>query len=147
MTHDGSLVEIGERPLDLATLIRAVRSNADGAVVTFQGVVRAESDEGRAVEGILYEAYADMALAEMRAICDEVRQRFPASRIAVAHRVGSLAVGEASVAIAVATPHRADAFDACEYAIDELKHRVPIWKQERYVAGGTSWRTNATEHA
>ena len=147
MTDDTVLVDLTHHTLDVQSLSEAVRSDADGAVVTFVGVVRDRSDDDRTVDGLVYEAYAAMALPEMRAICDEVRQRFPRARIALAHRIGRLAVGEASVAIAVATPHRADAFAACTYAIDELKRRVPIWKHERYAGGDASWRANAAEGA
>jgi molybdopterin synthase catalytic subunit len=79
----------------------------------------------------------------MRAIGAEASERFGNARVAIAHRVGELSLGEAAVAIAVAAPHRGAAFDACEYAIDELKRRVPIWKKERYVDGGEHWRENA----
>ncbi|MBV9646630.1 MAG: molybdenum cofactor biosynthesis protein MoaE [Candidatus Eremiobacteraeota bacterium] len=136
------MVEITESALDLATLIAAVAGNDAGAVVTFQGVVRERSDDDRPVLGLSYEAYPAMALPEMRNICREAEAAFPGIRIALAHRVGELALGEASVAIAVAAPHRRSAFDACAYVIDELKKRVPIWKEERYVGGDVAWREN-----
>jgi molybdopterin synthase catalytic subunit len=138
-----ALVEIGSEPLVLERAIAAVRTDADGAVVAFLGVARERSDDGRSVEGLSYEAYPVLALAQMREIAAEAEQRFGPCRIACLHRVGTLALGEASVAVAVAAPHRAAAFDACEYVIDELKARVAIWKQEHYRDGETGWRANA----
>ncbi|HET6764076.1 MAG TPA: molybdenum cofactor biosynthesis protein MoaE, partial [Longimicrobiaceae bacterium] len=94
---------------------------------------------GRAVESLEYEAYAEMAEHVMQQIADEARQRFGTGRIAIAHRVGLLAVGEASVGIAVAAPHRGEAYEASRYVIEELKRRVPVWKREGYVDGERSW--------
>ncbi len=136
-------VEIRAEPLELQPLIEAVRGDADGAVVAFLGVVRERSDDGRSVTALEYEAYASAALAEMRAIVAEAERRFAPSRIACAHRVGLLGIGEAAVAVAAAAPHRAVAFDACEYVIDELKARVPIWKKEHYADGEAVWRENS----
>ena len=112
-----------------------MRSDACGAVVTFLGVVRDHAPGGRRVTALEYEIYEDPALSEMAAIAREARERFGECNVAVDQRVGRLAVGEISVAIAVAAPHRAAAFDACEYVIDELKKRVPIWKKELYADG------------
>ena len=138
------MIGITDQPLELAPLIEAVSADAHGAVVGFLGVVRATSDDGRPVDGLTYEAYHALALPEMQAIAAEARDRFGA-RVAIVHRTGSLAVGEIAVAVAAAAPHRGVAFDACEYAIDELKRRVAIWKQERYTAGDAVWRENACE--
>jgi molybdopterin synthase catalytic subunit len=112
--------------------------------VTFLGVVRETSpDDPRRVIEIAYEAYAKTALPEMEAIAGEAVARFgPRLEIAIVHRTGTLELGEASVAIAVAAPHRAHAFDACEYAIDELKRRVTVWKQEVYADGERGWVDN-----
>ena len=136
--------EISETTLDLAPLVEAVRHIDAGGVVTFVGYVRATSDDDRAVAGLVYEGHRELALAELRAIGDEAFARFGGARVAIAHRLGSLDVGEAAVAIAAAAPHRAEAFDACRYAIDELKKRVAVWKRERYVDGESAWRENAT---
>ena len=133
--------------IDAAELARDVRSDADGALVTFEGVVRATSDDDRAVDGLSYEAYAEMALPEMESIAAEAEARYGPLRIALVHRTGALRVGETSVAVAVAAPHRAAAFDACEYAIDELKRRVAIWKKEHYLDGTGRWRSNAPGQA
>ena len=134
--------ELTAEALDLAALVAAVEDAECGAIVTFLGVVRADDDPEGRVEALAYEAYEELALREMRAIGAEASSRFGPARVAMAHRTGLCAVGEASVAIAVAAAHRAAAFDACEYAIDELKKRVAVWKQERYAGGATRWRPN-----
>jgi len=134
-------VELVEGPIDLSQLIRRVRTDACGAVASFLGVVR-EQHEGRAVKGLSYEAYPSMALAEMRKIAGEAEARFGPCTVAIVHRTGDLAIGEASVAVAVGAPHRGPAFDACEYAIDELKRRVEIWKKEHYADGEAAWVNN-----
>jgi molybdopterin synthase catalytic subunit len=101
-------------------------------------VVRNEN-EGRGVAHLEYQAYAEMAERKLREIADEAIARWGTGDIRVLHRVGRLEVGEASVGIAVASPHRAEAFEACRYVIDELKKRVPVWKREGYVDGETEW--------
>jgi molybdopterin synthase catalytic subunit len=136
------LYDITESALDPDTLVRAVRDDGSGALVTFVGYVRATSDDDRAVSGLSYETHRDLAIAEMRAIGADASERFGTVRMAIVHRVGSLAIGEAAVAIAVAAAHRGAAFDACEFAIDELKRRVPIWKKEHYTSGEAMWREN-----
>ena len=135
--------EISAEALDLDALIAAVAGPENGAIVTFLGVVRADDDPEGTVEALSYEAYDELALSEMRAIGAEASTRFGPARVAIAHRTGVCVVGEPSVAIAVAAAHRGAAFDACEYAIDELKKRVAVWKQERYRGGATRWRPNA----
>lgn len=134
--------DITRDPLNLETLIEAVRDDSCGAVVAFLGVVRELGDDEREVDGLSYEAYPEMALGEMRAIAAEASARFGEVRVAIAHRIGDLRLGEASVAVAAASKHRAGAFDACEYAIDELKARVPIWKKEHFRSGESQWRPN-----
>lgn len=124
-------------PIDLAALERQVARPGAGAVCHFLGVVR-DHNLGREVDHLVYEAYPPMALAALSEIDAEIRQRWPEARAAVAHRLGRLEIGEASVAVAVSSPHRAEAFAACRYAIDELKARVPIWKKEVW-ADGSSW--------
>ena len=136
--------EITREPLRLEPLIEEVRTDACGAVAAFLGVVRESDETGRAVSGLAYEAYPAMAEPEMRAIAEEALTKFGAAHIAIAHRIGELGLGEASVAIAVGAEHRSAAFDACEYAIDELKRRVPIWKKEQYRDGASRWRPNET---
>jgi len=133
---------IVREPIDVAAVARDVRTEGCGAVVTFAGVVRDTSDDERPVTGLSYEAHESMAAQEFERIAAEARDRFGPCAIAVVHRIGDLQVGDVSVAVAVAAPHRGAAFDACEYAIDELKRRAPIWKKEHYAAGDSEWRTN-----
>jgi molybdopterin synthase catalytic subunit len=115
-----------------------------GAVVTFLGIVRDRSDDGRAVLGLSYEAFEPMACGEFETIDAEARRHFGDVALWIAHAVGDLAVGDVAVAVAAAAEHRAAAFDACRYAIDQLKRRAPIWKKERYADGGAEWRANET---
>jgi molybdopterin synthase catalytic subunit len=128
-------VGLVREPIDLASLSET--TPADGALCLFVGVVRNEN-RGRAVVRLEYEAYEEMALPLMREIAAETRRRHPVTLVRLVHRLGSLAIGEASVAVAVASPHRAEAFAACRFAIDALKAQVPIWKKERY-ADGSAW--------
>jgi molybdopterin synthase catalytic subunit len=122
-----------------------VGSTSDGALVTFLGIVRDRARDGRAVAGLRYEAYEPMACAEFEAIEAQARERFGDVRLRIAHAVGDLAVGEVAVAVAVAAAHRGEAFDACRFAIDELKRRAPIWKKERYADGSAEWKANCDE--
>jgi len=134
------VVEITTRKLtgsDLARAIDSVRTDLDGAVVTFLGVVRRWS-EGREVARLEYEAYEEMARNTMRRIVDEIKRRWNA-RAAIIHRVGRVEVGEISLIIAVASPHRREAFEGCRYAIETLKRMAPIWKREVYADGESSW--------
>lgn len=124
--------------IDVAAVLAAVADNATGATTLFLGTVR-EVNDGRAVTGIDYSAYEPMAEREMRAIAQEAAERWNPSRVAVVHRLGTLGLGDASVAIAVAHPRRAPAMDAQRYVIEELKRRVPIWKLEHYVDGTREW--------
>jgi molybdopterin synthase catalytic subunit len=136
-------VAIVDRVIDLDALIERVRTDACGAVAAFLGVVR-EQHDGRAVRGLSYEAYPAMALEQMREIALEAVGRYGPCEIAIVHRTGDLQIGEASVAVAVGAPHRGAAFDACEYAIDELKRRVEVWKKEHYLDGDAAWVDNRT---
>ncbi len=136
------LYELTTEPIDVAAVVRAVRSDAMGGLVTFVGYVRERSDDDRPVSGLSYEAHRELALAELRVVGVEASKKFGAARVAIVHRIGTLRLGEAAVAIAVASAHRATAFDACEYAIDELKLRVPIFKKEHYTSGDAVWREN-----
>jgi len=138
-------VAVTPEVLNLEGLVRLVTSEApgaDGAVATFLGLVRAHN-QGRQVEHLVYEAYDALAVKALARIVDESRERWPSVRLAVHHRTGKLALGEASVAIAAASPHRADAFAVCRYAIERIKQIVPIWKHE-YFAGGDVWIEGAT---
>jgi molybdopterin synthase catalytic subunit len=133
---------IVERPLNACDLLEEVANHRNGATVLFVGTVREEND-GAAVSGLDYSAYRDMAERELSDIVNEAAERFKTPDIVVEHRIGTLDLGEASVAIAVAHPHRGNAYDASRYIIEELKKRLPIWKREHYVSGKTEWVANA----
>ena len=132
----GALQLLAE-PLSLDRLIDRVRGPERGGIVTFTGAVRKHS-RGETIDHLEYEAYEPMALGEMQRIADEVGARWPGVRLAIAHRVGRLEIGDAAVMIAAAAPHRAEAFEACRYAIDTLKRTVPIWKKE-FAENGAYW--------
>ena len=127
---------VGER-IDTAKLADSLKRGEDGAVVVFEGIVRNHT-RGRRTLYLDYEAYEVMALAQMRSLLAEARGRFPVRDAAIVHRVGRLAIGDTSVAIAVVSTHRAAAFDACRWIIDTLKKTVPIWKKE-YFEDGAVW--------
>jgi molybdopterin synthase catalytic subunit len=129
---------ITREPIDAAALLAAVAAPGHGAGLIFVGTVR-DSNEGRAVEGIHYEAYEAMAEDVLRQIVTEAAARAGTHAIAAVHRVGELGLGEASVAIAVGSAHRAEAFEAVRYIIEEIKTRLPVWKQERYAGGDAQW--------
>ena len=129
---------ISEAPIDVAGLQHGLEADGAGAVVCFEGRVRNYS-EGRAVNGLSYQAYIELAEAEGRRIVEEARSRFAVERISCVHRVGDLALGDVAVWAGVSAGHRAAAFDACRYVIDEVKARVPIWKCEHYVEGDSEW--------
>jgi molybdopterin converting factor subunit 1 len=128
---------IQSEPLDPRSIESSVADPGAGAIVTFIGTVR-DHGRGRSVARLDYEAYAPAAEAILRQIGDEIRERWGLDRIAIVHRVGSLVVGEASVVICVAAPHRDAAFEACRYAIERIKEIVPIWKKEHY-SDGVAW--------
>lgn len=131
MTH----IRLTRETIDVVGLQGA--TPADGALCLFIGIVRGEND-GRRVLRLEYEAYEEMALAGMEQIAAEVLNRWPVTDVRMVHRLGVIEIGEASVAVAVASPHRGEAFAACRYAIDTLKKVVPIWKKEFY-ADGAVW--------
>jgi molybdopterin synthase catalytic subunit len=119
-----------DAPLDAPSLVREVMRPSDGAYVLFEGVVR-NHHEGHAVESIFYDAYRPMAEKEIEAIVRDVAARYGDVAIAVRHRLGHLAVGEASIVIVCSSPHRAESFEACRLLIDRIKQTVPIWKKEK----------------
>lgn len=125
-------------PLDIAAISQSVASERNGAVAMFVGTVRSRN-EGRAVTGIEYSAYEEMAEREMHRILDEAAKKFSVDDMAIEHRVGELRTGDASIAVAVAHPHRAAALDALRYIVDETKARAPIWKLEHYTDGKREW--------
>ncbi len=129
---------IVDHPLDAAALAAEVGRPSQGAVVLFVGTVR-ETNAGRAVQGIEYTAYREMAERELGAIVAEVAAGVPGVRIVVEHRIGTLGLGEASVVIAVAHAHRSPAYDASRRLIEAIKKRLPIWKREHYADGTREW--------
>ena len=131
------IVELTSDPIDVPGLIDHVNKPSNGGICTFLGVVR-DNAEGRPVVKLGYEAYESMAVSQMRTIVEEAMQRWNLDAVALSHRTGELQIGEASVAIAVGAPHRAEAFEACRYIIDTLKTRVPIWKKE-FFQDGAVW--------
>src|SRR5579864_7267519 len=136
-TPSNDLIQLGHDPIDAAALVRHVRMDSDGAIVTFDGCVR-DNSHGRRTLYLDYEAYESMALTKLHEIAAETHTKFAIDRVAIAHRLGRLEIGETSVFIAVSAPHRDAAFDACRFAIDTLKRTVPIWKKE-YFADGAVW--------
>lgn len=131
------LIQITHEPLDRNALIAAVTHPSVGGIAVFEGVVR-DNARGKQVRYLEYDVYPEMAQQQIRAIVTEAEQRWGAEHVAVAHRVGRLEIGETSVIVVVATPHRAEAFDACRYIIDTLKTTVPIWKKE-VATNGEEW--------
>jgi molybdopterin synthase catalytic subunit len=142
------LLRIGRETLDVERLAAAVSAapgrdaGADGAVVTFLGLVR-NHNLGRSVRYLEYEAYEPLALRAFERIAAEIQARWPGARLALHHRIGRLEIGEASVAIAARSPHRGDAYAACRYAIERVKQIAPIWKRE-FFEGGDVWIEGAT---
>jgi molybdopterin synthase catalytic subunit len=132
------LTRVQEAPLSLDDAARAVADPKAGAVCIFTGTVRDHSEAGD-VTGLSYEAWIELAEERLRALAGEILQRWPACKVAIVHRIGDLRVGETSVIVAVSTPHRADAFEACRYGIEQLKRDVPIWKKEGLVSGESRW--------
>ncbi|HEX5415962.1 MAG TPA: molybdenum cofactor biosynthesis protein MoaE [Chloroflexota bacterium] len=130
MTNLERLFQIVDRPIVADEVVRRVEDPGNGAICVFYGVVRDHALSGKATRFLEYEAYAEMAEAKMAEIAAEIRERWGLDRVAMTHRVGRLGLGEPSVVIAVGTPHRKQAFEACEYAIDRLKEVVPVWKKE-----------------
>lgn len=139
MSHNRrSHAAIVTEPIDVQLLLDRVSDSGAGAVTLFLGTVRNLND-GRNVTGIDYEAYGAMAASELQAIADEVTANIPGALIAVEHRVGTLVLGDISVAIAAAHAHRAQAYDASRATIEAIKKRVPIWKREHYTEGDWQW--------
>jgi molybdopterin synthase catalytic subunit len=127
------------RPIEPEALLAAVSNPGLGGTALFMGTVRRAPEDGP-VAGIEYTAYEEMVAAEFDRILAEARQRWPGGTVAVCHRLGTVSAGEASIAIAAAMPHRADAFAACRYVIEEVKRRLPVWKQEVLDDGTRRWR-------
>ena len=131
------LIRLTREPLNRDALVAAVSHPSAGGIVVFEGVVR-DNARGKQVRYLEYDVYLEMAQQQIRTIVAEAQQRWGVERVAVAHRFGRLEIGEVSVIIVVAAPHRGEAFDACRYIIDTLKTTVPIWKKE-VATNGEEW--------
>ncbi|MGH2442567.1 MAG: molybdenum cofactor biosynthesis protein MoaE [Chloroflexota bacterium] len=131
------MIELLDSPLSIARCIDAVRVPGAGGIATFIGCVR-DTSEGKRIDHLEYEAYESMVMDKLAQVVSEASGRWPILAIAIQHRIGSLAIGDDAVAIAVATPHRAEAFESCRYVIDRLKEIVPIWKKE-FSEDGAVW--------
>ncbi|WPP52814.1 molybdenum cofactor biosynthesis protein MoaE [Catalinimonas niigatensis] len=127
---------LSDQPLDIKVALEAVNDGSAGAVDIFIGTVRNKTQE-RTVVRLEYEAYDSMAVKEMEKLAEETSGKWPVAKIAIHHRKGTLYIGDIAVIIAVSTPHRQEAFEACKYTIDSLKQRVPIWKKEIFEDGET----------
>ena len=132
------MICLTEDPIDTNEMLRQAQSPEAGAVVLFLGTTRRMTGNRETVV-LKYEAYADMAVAEMERLEKEARERWPLSACLITHRLGTVELGEASLAIVVASAHRGEAFAAGQWLIDTLKVRVPIWKQEHWANGETEW--------
>lgn len=139
-----ALVAVTSEPLDLQALTHELihDGSGDGAITTFVGLVR-DHNQGRRVRFLEYEAYEPLAVRALALIVEEAQTAWPDARLAIRHRIGRLDIGEASIVIAVMSPHRPDAFAACRYAIERVKQIVPIWKREHFE-GGEVWLEGAT---
>ena len=131
------MVEIVDGEIPVADVVARIKARADGAVCVFDGIVR-NNTRGRETLYLDYEAYREMALAQMQGLAAEAVERFGVREVALVHRLGRLQVGETSVLVAVASAHRGAAFDACRWVVDTLKKQVPIWKKETF-ADGVVW--------
>ena len=131
-------VAVSERPLDANALRESAKDSRAGAVVVFEGCAR-DHHEGRAVENLAYEAFVPMAIAELDKLRTEALERFGLIKCLIHHRVGEVPLTEAAVVVVTASAHRREAFEAAMWIMDRIKERVPIWKKERFTAGGEGW--------
>ncbi len=129
---------ITRKPIDPAEILRSVKDVSAGGTVLFLGTVR-NRDEGNRVVGLEYQAYKAMAERRMKEIEVEVKKKWGIAKIRTVHRVGTLRVGEVSVAVAISAEHRAEAFEAARYAIERIKHSLPVWKKEKLAGGRNAW--------
>jgi molybdopterin synthase catalytic subunit len=138
-THPGDHFAIAFAPLSLDEVYRLADDAANGAIVVMSGMVRDNTD-GNTVIALEYQAYEPMALQVFRQIAAQIRATWSdVTHVVIHHRTGRLEVGEISVLVAIGSPHRSEAFEACKYAIDTLKHNAPIWKKEHWADGSSSW--------
>jgi len=132
------LARITARPINHSEILRAVKDDAAGGTVLFLGTIR-DRNEGKAVESLEYEVYKEMAEKRMAELETMVMKKWPIKKIAMVHRYGRLSIGEVSVAVAVSSEHRAEAFEAGKFAIDTIKRKLPLWKKEKLKSGKEAW--------
>jgi molybdopterin synthase catalytic subunit len=132
------LTRVSADPLSVEEALAFIADPSAGGTCVFIGTVRDRSEAGE-VTGLHYEAWDDLATGRLGEIAQEMRDRWPLRRVAILHRTGDLAIGEASVVVACSAPHRAEAFEACRHGIERLKEDVPIWKKEQLVSGDARW--------
>ena len=137
-TEETTRVSLTDKVIDTEAILASVTSPRSGAVLLFVGTTR-EVTGDRVTESLDYSGYREMALEEMQRLADRAAARWPLSRVAMEHRLGHVAIGKASVAIALSAPHRKEAFEAGEWLIDQLKESVPIWKRENWADGTCEW--------
>lgn len=135
------MFELVDGPLDIQRYRDAVAHPSCGALLVFEGTVR-DNFDGRPVGGLEYEAYPELAVPVMAQVAAEIQGRIAGCRVAIAHRTGRLTLGECSMVIAVATPHRGECYEASRFVIEALKQRLPVWKKELFVDGDAQWKPN-----
>jgi len=137
--HD-DLIALQSASIDVGKIIAAIAEAQAGAIATFLGTTRCDADpDGRMLMALDYQAYEQMALAQMRRFAEAARQKWPIRRLAIVHRIGKVEIGQPSVLVAVSTPHRSEAFDACRFLIDSIKAEATIWKKELWADGRQTW--------
>lgn len=146
LSEQSDLITVSPDPVDPSTVVAAVSAPEAGAVVLFVGTVRDHSPGRTGVTHLEYESYDEQVVEKIVEVVTEVRDRWPVRKVAAIHRVGELGIGEISIAVAVSSPHRADAFEAGRYLIDEVKARAPIWKKEHWP-GGAEWVREDLHHS
>jgi molybdopterin synthase catalytic subunit len=134
-----TLVRVSAEPLLVEEALKHVDDPGAGGTCVFVGTVRDAGAGGEAVTGLTYEAFEELAVERLEELAARIIAGWPVRRVALLHRTGHLAVGEASVVVAVSSAHRAEAFEACRFGIEELKHDVPIWKRESFQTGEARW--------
>jgi molybdopterin synthase catalytic subunit len=139
VTNDRTLVRVAESQPSVDEALEAVADPAAGGTCVFVGTVRDRSGAGEAVTGLTYEAWAELAAERLGGIAATIHDRWSVCRVALLHATGQLAIGQISVVVAVSAPHRAEAFEACRFGIEELKRDVPIWKKEALTTGEADW--------
>jgi len=139
VSDDQTLVRITVEPLSVDEALAFITDPSSGGSCIFVGTVRDADADGVVVTGLTYESWNDVAVDRLHEIADRLRDRWPIRKVALFHRTGDLGVGDASVVVAVSSPHRAEAFEACREGIEQLKHDVPIWKKELLATGEGHW--------